>query len=523
VRDLLPAAAFAVLGAALTAYLATPAVAALARGLGVLDRPGGRKAHAGAVPRLGGAALFAGLLLGCSAYALAFGPERLRRLVAGESFLLLLAPAGFVFLVGVLDDVRGLGPAPRVVAEVLAAGVLVQAGYLLDRVATPFAADLHLGFLAVPLTLLWFVGVTNAYNLVDGLDGLMATLAIPALGGIAAVAFLQGQNGTGILALSLCGALLGFLRWNWHPARIFLGDSGSLLVGFAVAALSLRVARSPAGSLNLQVPLALSAVPITETFLTLARRYVSGKPYFSGDRSHIHHVLVRSGLTVPRTVLSLGVVAALSAAVAVLSLSWRETGSMALIAVLLAAIALGLRRLGYVEVRVLLDRLRSALLRPRRPGLADLAQVALAGDRVRGATCPGALRDGLRAAVGVGGFSYIALEFRRDAALSLGLDGSVVEARNPDAEAWLAASNGAPKWLFSADPPPDPGARESSCLAFPIPAGDGRIGRLVCHRHLAPGSPAPPSPDVRRYLADPVAETLLSLERRASPRPRTSP
>jgi UDP-GlcNAc:undecaprenyl-phosphate GlcNAc-1-phosphate transferase len=516
--ELFTAALFAFGGSALTAYFVTPVVAALAGRFGGMDRPGGRKFHVGAVPRLGGIALFLGLLLGCSVYGFAFGWSRLQDLLTGESFLLLLAPCGFVFLVGVVDDVRGLGPAPRVVGELLAAGVLMQAGYLVDRVALPGVGTVELGVLAIPITLLWFVGVTNAYNLVDGLDGLMTTLAIPALGGCAAVAFSSGQAGTGLFALALCGALAGFLRWNWNPARIFLGDSGSLLVGFTIAAISLKVARNSSGVIVPFVPLALSAVPVTETFLTLARRYVAGRAFFTGDLSHVHHVLVKSGLSVPGAVARLGGVAAACAAVAALGWSGSGLAAALTIVALVVGIALGLRRIHYVEVRVLLDRLKDNLLRPRRKGLSDIAAVARAGDCIRGAETLADLRDRMRAAVVEGKFAYLALEFSPAAARVLRASGSIVESRNSDSDAYLASRNGAPKWLFSTEEPAPPGSRgrlQTSSLAVPLPPGDGRLGRLVCSRFHGADVPAPPSQDVLRYLAQPVAEVLAAIEEQA--------
>ena len=507
-------ASFALVGSALTAYLVTPAVAALARRVGAIDIPGGRKVHVAAVPRLGGAALFAGFLVGTFAYGLAFGWERLGRVFTGESFLLLLVPAGFVFLVGVVDDVRGLGPAPRVVAELLAAGVLLQSGYIIDVVANPFGEPLHLGLMAVPVTLLWFVGVTNSFNLVDGIDGLLGVLGVAALGGAAGVAFLQGQTGTGVLSLALCGALLGFLRWNWHPARIFLGDSGSLLVGFVVAAISLKVARTTDMKvLNFHVPLALCAVPVTETFLTIARRYVNGQAYFSGDQSHIHHVLLKSGLPVPVAVGILGLLAALFSAAAVLSLSWRRTGALTTIAVLLVAVVIGLRRLHYVEFRVLLDRILHNLFRPRRRGLSELTVLARAGDRLRESVGPGDVEECLRALCAVAGLTFGALELPGVAARAFGPPTPPAGVRGAEAAAYLAARRGAPSWVFEAipeaAPPGEP--RAASTLEVPLPPSDGRFGRVVWRRFEDPDHPGPGIPEVVKYLVEPLGEALVPL------------
>jgi hypothetical protein len=370
------------------------------------------------------------------------------------------------------------------------------------------------------VTLLWFVGITNAFNLVDGIDGLLAVLGIASLAGCAGVAFRGGALGTGVLALALAGSLAGFLRWNWHPARVFLGDSGSLLVGFTVAALSLKVARSPAGGILLHVPLLLCAVPAGETFLTLARRYVNGRPFFTGDQSHIHHVLVKAGIPVPRAVATLGAVAAALAGVAVLSVSWRDTGALAAIVLLFVVAGLGVRGLHYVETRVVLHRLVESVFRPRRAGLPDLAAVARAGDCLRGATSAADLRDRLRAAVVQGGFTYLALDLGADAARALGAAADVVEARNPEATALAATHAAGRRWIFSTEAAGAPASGAACVLTFPLAAAGGVLATLSCHRRVGPDGSAPPDQDVRRFLADPVAEALAAL---VHPAPAATP
>lgn len=508
----------AFLGASLTTGACTPAVARLARRLGVVDHPGGRRAHARPTPRLGGVALALGLLVGAAAYGLVSGIDGLSSLLRKDDLVGFLLPCMLVFVVGLVDDVRGLSPGPRIAVEAAAAGFLIQSGYVIDVVANPFGAPIDLGPFAFPVTIAWFVGVTNAFNLVDGLDGLLGSVSLTALLGCAAVAVLGDRPASALLIMAAAGATCGFLVWNWHPARVFMGDSGSLLLGMAIAALSIKVARNPSGTLAFHVPLLLCGLPIAETFLTLARRHVSGQPYFSGDRSHIHHVLVNKGLTVPRAVLSLAGVSALFAATAVASRNWRERELLVTCVVLLVLAGLALRWLGYLELRVLVDRLIQ-VLRGRRQ-LSDLVALAAVGEAIGAARTVEDLKARLRAAVDQGRFEFIALELAGPRAADYG---RVVECRHPAAERYLAGRDDATLWLFSAKA--DGRADEAAgSIAYTIPLGDpaGSLGTLVCQRALRPDDGAAGA--IARYVAAPLVQALCpTLQRGPRPRSRRCP
>lgn len=498
----------AFVGSAAATWILTPIVAGLARRLGVLDFPGGRRVHTNPTPRLGGVALVVGLAVGALVYALSFGPDVLWGVLTTGGLLAFLLPALLVCLVGAIDDVRGLSPGPRIAAEAVAASFLIQGGYVIDVIANPFGPPLELGLFAFPITLAWFVGVTNAFNLIDGLDGLLGSVALTALLGIAAIALLGERAGSAIVALALAGALAGFLRWNWAPAKIFLGDSGSLLIGFTVAALSIKVARNPFGTLALHVPLLLCALPLAETTLTLARRYVSGHPYLTGDRSHIHHVLVNKGWSVPRASITLAGVSALFSLMAFLSRAWREEGVLVAFAVL-SLVALGLLRwLGYVELKVFMDRLRQAVSRQRRPGLPLALGMARLGERIRQASdeeaLAAALRDGVAA---IPGARFVALE------LAPGVSAEPrVEVDNAHARAFAAkrAPGGGPLWLFSGTPATEPAASLASIrVTFPLPLMDGHLGTLVFEHGFPAFADGLRDGDLRRYLAEPLGEKLL--------------
>ncbi len=500
-----PAAA-AFVAACVTALLLTPPLQRLVRRIGLSDAPGGRHLHAQPVPRLGGVAIFAGLLVGL--WVAGLGPGD------GSRHGPLLLAAALVFLVGAVDDVRGLGPAPRVFAEVIAASLLVQSGYLIDVIATPWTEPLHLGVLAVPITIAWFVGVTNAFNLIDGLDGLMSSIGLAALLGCALVADSFGVAGTGTVALALAGALVGFLRWNWAPAQIFPGDSGSLLVGFVVAALAIDGARTDAGVMHVHVPLLICAVPLIETALTLARRYAAGQPYFSGDQSHIHHVLLKSGLSVRRAVLLLWSSSLVLAAIGVLSKSWRSAESLIAMALLLCTVVIALAHVGYVEVRVAWQRFqRRVLVRPRR-SLASVVALARAGESVRQSRSVSEFRDRLRAAVVESGLTYLALEFTPVALTALDHASPVQECRSPAATRFFRQPASGVRWIFSTEPTPSSDGLSENVtvqVTIPLPA-DGRYGSLICEAQHSRVAESTPIEAIEQYLAVPVAETLRALE-----------
>lgn len=503
----------ALTGAALTTYALTPIVARVALRLGIVDLPGGRRVHSGPIPRGGGVAVALGLLLGSLAYgasvASTLGFESLLTTLWRDESLALLLPCALVFGVGLIDDVRGLSPTTRVAIEALAAAFLVQRGYVIDVVANPFGSPIDLGIFAFPITLLWFIGVTNAYNLVDGLDGLLGSMALTALLGCAAVAVLGERGASATMAVALAGSLLGFLRWNWHPARVFLGDSGSLLIGFVIAGLSLKVARNPSGTLAFHVPLLLSAVPIAETLLTLARRYVNGQPFFAGDRSHIHHVLLDRGKSAATATLWLAGISALFAGTAVLSRLWRNDIALgaALTTALLAAA--GLRWLGYVELRVLVDRLRHGLTRRRGRELPHLLGMARAGDLIRAARSVPELQGRLREAVEAANLTYLAVEFSPALATTLGDLVRVTDAKNELAEQ-VARRDRPGLWLFSSAQVEERSelSHPGVCVTIPFSLGGELGGVFAFHRFLDGPDATANDVGLRRYIAEPLRLAL---------------
>src|SRR3954449_10522576 len=275
--------------------LLTPAVGGMARILGVVDAPGGRRVNRLPVPRLGGIALFLGIFVP----ALAFLP--FSRDTRG-----VLLGASIAVTVGAIDDFRGLRWWEKLGGQVLAAAVPIWFGVWVDRFTFPFVG-VHAvpEWLGAPLTIVWIVAIMNMVNFLDGLDGLAA--GVSAIAGLtfAIIALSLEKPEAAILSAIVFGACVGFLRHNFYPARIFMGDSGALLLGFVLAAISVQGLLKTAATVALFFPLLVLAVPIVDTTFVVLRRLKHGQHVFEGDQAHLHHRFLRRGFSQPRAALTI--------------------------------------------------------------------------------------------------------------------------------------------------------------------------------------------------------------------------
>ncbi len=361
---------FAFLLAAVTTALLTPLVRRLALRIGAVSNPGGRNVNERSVPRLGGIAIAIGFLVPLVALTLAESvvAETLRsewRKVAG-----LLAGALLLVAVGVLDDTRRLRAAHKLIAQVAAASLAYAAGYHIHSVSLPLLGSLSMGVFALPVTVLWIVGVVNALNLIDGLDGLAGGIAFFAGVTNFVVASVTKDVFQAAVMATMLGAVLGFLVFNFNPARIFMGDSGSYFLGFVLGTTSLAGAtQKTSTAVAILVPVLALGVPIFDTLFTMLRRFLERRPIFSPDRGHIHHRLLDMGITHRRAVLLLyGVSLVLTTAAIGVSLgrTW-QVG----VAILVASVVLvGLVRfLGYFEYLLLMRKQRARLRSPETEAL----------------------------------------------------------------------------------------------------------------------------------------------------------
>lgn len=281
----------------LTAYLATPLVIKLAGKIGAMDVPDGkRRVHDHPVPRLGGLAIAVGFFVATLIFA------RLSRKV------LIYYIAAFIIIVGgVLDDTFGLSPKKKLLFQITAAVIVAVFCVRIQFLTNIFAAGkyINLGILSVPITVFWIVGITNTVNLIDGLDGLAA--------GISAISsfcyfLIMLQNADLALAMmlvSLIGAIIGFLPYNFNPAKIFMGDTGSLFLGFVLSVISMETVTKSAATLAVFIPIFVLGIPIFDTSFAILRRLRAHRPIMKADKGHLHHRLLSKGLSQKKAVLSL--------------------------------------------------------------------------------------------------------------------------------------------------------------------------------------------------------------------------
>lgn len=300
------------------ALLLTPVIGRASTRLGLVDAPSGRKVHTHSVPRLGGVAVVLSAALALTLVS-ALSPG----MIGTPNWLVMqpfVAAGSIIFLVGLIDDVRGLSAGLKLVFEFTAAGVVLWSGLLIERV-TVLGYTWPLGWLAYPITAAWLVALTNAFNLIDGVDGLAAGVAVLAGSACGAILIVRGHAPEAMLLAALVGAAVGFLVYNFAPASIFLGDSGSLLIGFMLAATAITGWQKGATALATAVPLLIFWLPITDSALALVRRSVTrpadGRSIRSTlrqiaqpDREHIHHRMLALGWSVRRTVLILYMITA---------------------------------------------------------------------------------------------------------------------------------------------------------------------------------------------------------------------
>ena len=333
----------------LFAYALTPLIRDGFIRLAIVDHPGeSRKIHSDPTPRVGGIAIALSCLLAVGALILT--PLQGGNLVARQLpfFLRLLPSVALVFAVGLLDDLVGLRPWQKLIGQVAAAGLACWAGVRMDSVVGR-QLDAWWG---IPLTLLWLVACSNAFNLIDGVDGLAAGTGLLAASTILVGGLLQGNPELLFATVPLVGALLAFLRYNFHPASIFLGDCGSLTLGFLLGCYGIIWSQKSTTLLGMTAPLIALGLPLLDTTLTFSRRFLRSQPIFNADREHIHHRLLDRGLTPRRVVFLLYMVSGIAAVLSLLqSVASNRFGG--LIIVLFCAVAwLGIQQLGYSEFQL---------------------------------------------------------------------------------------------------------------------------------------------------------------------------
>jgi UDP-GlcNAc:undecaprenyl-phosphate GlcNAc-1-phosphate transferase len=309
-----------------------------------------RDLHETPLPRLGGIPIFLSFLIAVGVAF--FAGLHFKGSVAGLSLrtlVVVLVPATLIFLLGLYDDMHSLGPYTKFAVQGIAALMLFAGGLRILNLPVLFGARNLPGYIALPLTVLWVIGITNAFNLIDGLDGLAAGSALFSTFVVFVVAIFSGASSLSLLTIALAGAILGFLRFNFNPATIFLGDCGSLFIGFMLSALALAGSEKAPTVIAVAIPVVSFGLPILETTLSVLRRLIGGRPVFTADREHIHHKLLQRGLSPRQVVIALYAVSAVFALLS-LFLLWPERHTLGLVLVVIGmGVWFGVQHLGYLE------------------------------------------------------------------------------------------------------------------------------------------------------------------------------
>jgi UDP-GlcNAc:undecaprenyl-phosphate GlcNAc-1-phosphate transferase len=274
----------------------------------------------------------------------------------------LLGTGAFIFLVGLVDDLRGLRALHKLLAQITASMVLCLAGVRIESIDFAGIYALNLGWLSFPATILWIVAVTNAMNLIDGLDGLAAGIAAIAYLAIAGFSIFGGQIIMSIITLAVLGSLCGFLIFNFNPARIFMGDSGSMFLGFVLAGASVICSVKSGTLVGLALAMLALGVPIFDMAFTMLRRYLQGRRIMSPDRSHLHHLLLDLGLRQRHVVVSMYMVTAMAAGAGLLMMLSQGTGAILIFICAIILQILVFRLVGAVNLRQALTGLRKKYL-----------------------------------------------------------------------------------------------------------------------------------------------------------------
>lgn len=333
-------------------YAVTPLVEKVASRLGAVDVPDRRKVHAEPVPCLGGIAMFTGFAVALAFQSLAeqYLPWQAGLLTRDNALAGIVAGATIMFVLGVLDDLHDLTPAAKFIGQLVAGGVLIWSGVRVEFLGEPFGGGLlYLGVWAVPVTLFWVLGFTNTVNFIDGLDGLAAGVCAISGATFFVFALQAGQTTAAVLCAVFVAVCIGFLKHNFHPAKIFMGDSGSMFLGFMLGAVAIQGVMKSIAAIALLVPILIMGVPIFDTAFAILRRLKNRQPITVADRGHIHHRLMHKGFSHRQTVIVIYVWSALLAA-AGWSLKFADVSiKYSILAVLAALSFMMLKAMGIFE------------------------------------------------------------------------------------------------------------------------------------------------------------------------------
>lgn len=321
--------------AALISFISTPIVRKLAIILGVVDIPkDNRRVHKKPIPKLGGLAIYFSFVIMVFAKS---GP-------INKSEMGILIGATIIVIGGLIDDKYTIKPWQKLSFQVIAAFVLIGTNTMISIITNPVSDTNPFisinPIFAIPLTLIWVIGITNAFNLIDGLDGLSAGLGFIACVTMTAASYLSGKVEFEVITLTiiLAAAILGFLPYNFNPASIFMGDTGAQLIGFLLAGISMKGAIKSASAIVLAVPILALGLPIYDTLFAIIRRKVNGRPIAEADKGHLHHRLLNMGLSQKQVVIIMYLINAILGMIAIIVMQLTNRRAYMVLAVVVIVI-----------------------------------------------------------------------------------------------------------------------------------------------------------------------------------------
>jgi UDP-GlcNAc:undecaprenyl-phosphate GlcNAc-1-phosphate transferase len=349
---------FTYLGACILSVVITPIVIAVGRKLRIYDSPTARKVHTGQIPRIGGIAIFLSstILVVTVLFLDNTIGDRFRNIQT--QVIALLCAATFIFLVGFVDDVRGVRVRYKLLAQIAAAAAMCMAGARIESLNFANLFTLRFGLFSFPLTILWIISITNAVNLIDGLDGLAAGICAIACIVIAVFALAGGNLVLAVMMLALIGSLSGFLFFNFNPARIFMGDCGSMFLGFMLGSASVMCATKSGTMVALALPAIVLGLPIFDTAFSMLRRYLNRWAITSPDRGHLHHRLLDMGLRHRHVVIIMYAITALAAGLGMFMMITQGSSTIVIFFGVILLLLLAFRAVGAVRLRETIARIK---------------------------------------------------------------------------------------------------------------------------------------------------------------------
>jgi len=474
--------------AAFTSAAITPLLRRLCQRLGLVAGPRSyRHVHQTPIPRLGGVGLYLSVAIALS--SLFFVHNLLTQNLRGE-----IKPIGgfllcslLVVALGAYDDLRGANAIVKLVAMAAVAMIFYALGGRIAGLSIPFIGQITLHpIVGCLLTLVWVVAIANAFNLIDGVDGLATGSALFSSLVLLTISLMQGRSLLVVILLALTGSLAGFLRYNFNPASIFLGDSGSLFVGFALAALSIMGSQKASTAVAVAIPLLAFGLPVVDATVTVGRRFLSGKPIFQGDREHIHHMLLARGWSQRRVALVLYAVSAAFGLAAMMFVNGGSGMTAVMLFVLGVAVALALGNLRYHEV----DELRASVRRnigDRRTRAINNLRLRRACQTLHGANTLDELFKAVTEVLELGEFVYATAQLSCHGHVQINARAFELADANGFADR-ASLIDGCVRWAWQRHDITDAnviGSEKFWALRLPLAVSDHKLGYLNFYRPLS--------------------------------------